>query len=93
MRKFHPLASALVTLYMVCNISSCFCLPNQMDFLYVQTLRNIRDIDKSGVTEDNFHEVSGSLLCFKKLSNKSGEVIFDLALFKCLLPQVKAKPL
>ncbi|XP_033633807.1 probable E3 ubiquitin-protein ligase HERC1 isoform X2 [Asterias rubens] len=36
----------------------------EMDFLYVQTLRNIRDIDRSGVTEDNFHEVI-PLECFE----------------------------
>lgn len=30
----------------------------EVDLLFMQTLRGIKEIDKSGVTEDNFHEVT-----------------------------------
>lgn len=34
-----------------------FVAVDQVDHVYVQTLRGIRDIHESGVNESNFHEV------------------------------------
>jgi len=36
----------------------------QVDLLYMQNLRSIADIHETGVTAENFHEVSGQCLIF-----------------------------
>ena len=42
----------------VCSVFKINCLYTiQIDLTFVQSLRGIRDIDKSGVTEDIFSEV------------------------------------
>lgn len=48
------------------------CIPlmledlEEVDLLYVQTLKSILHIEDSGITEDNFHEVgNGCLILFE----------------------------
>jgi len=41
----------------------------EVDALYMQSLRGIREIHQSGVTEDNFHEVSSTLVLWEPYKN------------------------
>ena len=46
-----------VWVVILCVFVSMFCLLFQVDLLYMQSLRGIRDIHESGVDEHSFSEV------------------------------------
>ena len=59
------------------------CL-TQVDLLYMQNLRSIAEIHETGVTAENFHEVSGLCLVFAPFI--FNEITIFCAFYPFLLP-------